>query len=93
MGKEVVHKSSHCAWQIHYPIVFPVKYRRALLDEEEVKIITRTAAEISERYDIEFERIGCDRPYRPIVFGASESGAGPNSKGIQKYYGAGDISG
>lgn len=49
MGKEVVHKSSHCAWQIHYHMVFQVKYRRALLDEEAVKIITDTLAEISER--------------------------------------------
>jgi len=29
-----VKKSSHCAWQIHYHIVFPVKYRKALLDED-----------------------------------------------------------
>jgi putative transposase len=70
MGKEVVHKSSHCAWQIHYPIVFPVKYRRALLDGEVVKIITETAAEISERYDIEFERIGCDRDHIHLLCSA-----------------------
>ena len=70
MGKEVVHKSSHCAWQIHYHIVFPVKYRRALLDEEVVKIITETAVEISERYDIEFERIGCDRDHIHLLCSA-----------------------
>jgi putative transposase len=28
-----------------------------------VEIITQTAVEISERYDIEFERIGCDRDH------------------------------
>ena len=56
-----VQKASHCAWQIHYHVVFPVKYRKALLDEEVVQIITETAREISERYDMEFERIGCDR--------------------------------
>ena len=55
-----VHKASHCAWQIHYHVVFPVKYRKALLDEEVIQIITETAGEISERYDMEFERIGCD---------------------------------
>ena len=44
MVKEVVHKASHCAWQIHYHIVFPVKYRRALMDEEVVKIITVSKA-------------------------------------------------
>ncbi|MEX3613212.1 MAG: IS200/IS605 family transposase [Burkholderia gladioli] len=55
-----VQKVSHCAWQIHYPVVFPVKYRKALLDDEVVQIITETAQAISERYDMEFERIGCD---------------------------------
>ncbi|MFH1605630.1 MAG: transposase, partial [Pseudomonadota bacterium] len=60
MANEVVHKASHCAWQIQYHVVFPVKYRRALLDEEVIKIITETAVQISERYDMEFERMGCD---------------------------------
>ncbi|MEX3612729.1 MAG: hypothetical protein VB141_01640, partial [Burkholderia gladioli] len=35
-----VQKASDCAWQIHYPVVFPVKYRKALLDDEVVQIIT-----------------------------------------------------
>ena len=61
MRDESVDKASHCAWQIHYHVVFPVKYRHALLDEEVVRIIVETAAEISERYDMEFEQIGCDR--------------------------------
>ena len=74
MGKEVIHKSSHCAWHIHYHIVFPVKYRRALLDEEGVKIVTETAVEISERYDIEFERIGCDRDHIHLLCSAQACG-------------------
>ncbi len=63
MGAGEVQKSSHCAWQIHYHIVFPVKYRKALLSEEVVGIIVDTAKGISERYDIEMERIGCDREH------------------------------
>jgi len=40
MEKETgVRKGHHCAWQIHYRIVFPVKYRKALLDDEVEKII------------------------------------------------------
>ena len=70
MANEAVHKASHCAWQIHYHIVFPVKYRRALLDEDVVKVITQTAVEISERYDIEFERIGCDRDHIHLLCSA-----------------------
>ena len=63
MGAGEVQKSSHCAWQIHYHIVFPVKYRKALLSEEVVGIIVDTAKGISERYDIEMETIGCDRDH------------------------------
>jgi len=62
-GVDGVQKGSHCAWQIHYHIVFPVKYRKALLSEEVVGIIVETAEGISERYDIGLERIGCDRDH------------------------------
>ncbi len=58
-----VEKASHCAWQIHYHIVFPVKYRRALLDEAVVYILMMIAKGIEERYDIEFEQIGCDKDH------------------------------
>jgi putative transposase len=70
MRDDIVHKGSHCAWQIHYHVVFPVKYRRALLDETVVKIIVETAVEISERYDIEFEQIGCDRDHIHLLCSA-----------------------
>ena len=58
---EVVRKGAHCAWQIHYHIVFPVKYRKALLDEVVTTIIQETAAEIAERFPIEMEAIGTDK--------------------------------
>ena len=63
MGEGEVKKASHCAGQIHDHIVFPVKYRKALLDEAVVKIIGETAQGIQERYDIEFEQLGCDRDH------------------------------
>jgi len=53
-----VKKRYHCAWLRHYHIVFPVKYRKALLEEEVVEIIKETA--IQERYAIEFEALGMD---------------------------------
>ncbi len=31
-----VKRGYQCAWPIHYHIVFPVKYRKALLEGEEV---------------------------------------------------------
>ena len=59
--QEVVEKASHCAWQIHYHIVFPVKYRPGLLDEVVIRIIMMTGKEVEERYDIEYEQIGCHK--------------------------------
>jgi len=53
-------RSNHCAYDTHYHIVFPVKYRKALLREPQTKAILEIAKEISERYDIEFEKIGTD---------------------------------
>ena len=55
-----VTKSNHCAYQTHYHIVFPVKYRKALLSSEVEKKIKEISEQISERYEIEFEKIGCD---------------------------------
>lgn len=34
-----VRKGAHCAWGIHYHIVVPVKYRKALLDDEVTAIL------------------------------------------------------
>ena len=58
---EVVKKGAHCAWQIHYHIVFPVKYRKAMLDEAVTMMIQETAAEIAERFPLEMEAIGTDK--------------------------------
>ena len=63
MSNERVSKGYHCAWQIHYHIVFPVKYRKALVDTEVTAIIQETAEGISERYAIEMETIGCDKDH------------------------------
>ncbi len=71
MGKEAdVRKGYHCVWQIHYHIVFPVKYRKALLDKEVVEIIKQTALGIQERYAIEIEAMGMDKDHIHIVCGA-----------------------
>lgn len=53
-------RTHHNVYDTHYHIVFPVKYRKALLNKEIELAIVRIAREIADRYDIEFERIGCD---------------------------------
>ena len=52
--------SNHCAYDAHYHIVFPVKYRKSLLESPISAAILEIAKEIEERYDITFEKIGTD---------------------------------
>jgi putative transposase len=69
-GNEGVRKGYDCAWQIHYHIVFPVKYRKALLDKEVTRIIEEIAVGIEERYEIEIETMGMDKDHIHILCGA-----------------------
>ena len=57
---EVVRKGAHCVWQIHDHRVFPVKYRKVLLDAVVTTITRETAAEIAERFPIEMDAMGMD---------------------------------
>ena len=65
-----VHRGYHCVWEIHYHIVFPVKYRKGLLDQEVVEIIRNTAIGIHERYEIDFESMGMDKNHIHILCSA-----------------------
>ena len=60
-------KTHHNAYSTHYHIVFPVKYRKALLSDEITLAIVRIAEEIALRFDIEFEKIGCDNNHIHIL--------------------------
>ena len=53
-------RTYHNVYTTHYHIVFPVKYRKALLTNEIPLAIATIAQEIGLRYDIDFEKIGCD---------------------------------
>jgi putative transposase len=68
--EDEVRKKAHCAWQIHYHIVLPVKYRKALLDEEVTAMIQETAAEIAARCPIEMEAIGTDKHHIHLLCSA-----------------------
>ena len=59
----MVQKGWHCAYEIHYHVVFPVKYRKALLSEAIVQKIKEIAEELEERYGLELEQIGCDQDH------------------------------
>jgi putative transposase len=77
MANEKVSKGYHCAWQIHYHVVFPVKYPKTLLDSEITNILQETAEGIAERYPIEMEAIGCDKDHIHLLFGAHPEMARP----------------
>src|SRR3989338_8234761 len=63
----VVKKSNHNAYDTHYHLVFPIKYRKALLNNQISLAITKIAEEIALRYDIEFEKIGYDQDHIHIL--------------------------
>ena len=69
MSDDIVNKGYHCAWQIHYHMVFPVKYRKALLDGEVIKILKEITYCIGQRYAIEMEAIDSDKDHIHILYG------------------------
>jgi len=60
-------RSNHCVYDTHYHIVFPVKYRKALLDDRTKVAILEIAQEIEKRYEINFENIGTDGDHIHIL--------------------------
>ena len=63
----VVTKSNHCAYDTHYHLVFPVKYRKALLDHAATASIARTFREIELRYDLIIEQAGDDKTHIHVL--------------------------
>ena len=60
-------RTHHNIYETHYHIVFPVKYRKALLQNDIPLVIAKLAEEIALRYDIEFEKIGYDQDHIHIL--------------------------
>ena len=74
----MVNKSAnHSTYNTHYHIVFPIKYRKALMTPRIDRAILVIATDIQERYDIEFEEIGTDGDHIHLLcsFKPSLSGA------------------
>ncbi len=66
----MIQKGYYCAFEIHYHIVFPVKYRKALLSEPLVLYIKEVGKELEERYDLEIEQMGCDGNHIHLLLSA-----------------------
>ena len=59
---EYIHKS-HNVSVLMYHLVFPAKYRRAVLEKSVEDVLKDACLEIEKRYEIRFLEIGCDRDH------------------------------
>jgi putative transposase len=59
--------SNHCVYDTHYHLVFPVKYRKALLSPEIVATMRETMKGIEERYDLVIEQFGDDKNHVHVL--------------------------
>ena len=54
---------SHNVTNLLYHLVFPAKYRKAVLDESVDAVLREVCLEIERRYEIEFLEIGVDKDH------------------------------
>ena len=59
---QYIHKS-HNVTNMLYHLVFPAKYRKAVLDESVDAVLREVCLEIERRYEIEFLEIGVDKDH------------------------------
>ena len=59
---EYIHKS-HNVTILIYHLVFPAKYRRAVIDEQVDRVLKEVCLEIEKRYQIRFLEIGTDKDH------------------------------
>ena len=59
---EYIHKS-HNVTALMYHLVFPGKYRRAVIDGVVDKVLKEICLEIEKRYQVKFLEIGTDRDH------------------------------
>ncbi len=60
----------HCVYDMHYHLVFTVKYRRALLTPEVVSELTRISLAIEERHEFQIEMLGTDKNHVHLLCAA-----------------------
>ena len=65
-----VRKGYHCAYCIHYHLVFPLKYRKALLYKPIITTLKQITNDIQERYDLEIEQLGADSDHVHLLCSA-----------------------
>jgi len=63
-------RANHCVSKIRYHMVFCMKYRKNLLDNDIINFLKSICYDIGERYCFEFDAIGCDGDYVHLFVGA-----------------------
>ncbi len=67
-----VRTTEHNAYQIHYHLVTPIKYRLAIFGRPDREQTLRSVClEIEERFSIEFEQIGIDKNHVHYLLSAA----------------------
>jgi len=66
-----VRKAAHCSYRIRYHIVFVVKYRKSLIDNEIFSYMKNVCKGIQERYFIWFEALGHENNHVHMVIEAA----------------------
>ncbi len=67
---EGIQKGYHCTYHIHYHLVFPVKYCKALLSEPIVATLKQVTYDIQDRYAMEVEQLGADKNHIHLLCSA-----------------------
>jgi len=63
--------ASHCSYRIRYHMVFVLKYRKCLIDSKIFDHIIQILSDISERYYLNFQAVGCERNHLHILVEAA----------------------
>ncbi len=63
MSKSIYQHKSHNVSVLLYHLVFPAKYRRAVINPNVDQIIKTLCIEISKRYEVKFLEIGTDKDH------------------------------
>lgn len=66
-----VRKAAHCSYRIRYHLVFVVKYRKSLIDDQVFEYLKNVCKGIQERYFIWFEAIGHENNHVHMVIEAA----------------------
>jgi putative transposase len=64
--------ANHCVSKIRYQMVFCMKYRKNLLDNDIINFLKSICYDIGEIYCFEFDAIICDGDYVHLFVGAEQ---------------------